>query len=354
MAQLLPTDEKVLESKDYFLPCVRRWFSDEPVLFIEGNGAILKDSKGKEYIDLLCSHGCATLLGYGHPSVKEAIKEQVEHLYGISVEFPNLPAVQLAEMVINSTPEQLNRIYFANSGAEAVETTLFASKKYTGRSDIIALYGAFHGRTHGARSLLGFYGLKKGLGPYLPGVIHLPSFYCYRCQLRLEYPACDLQCARMLEDTIRYATTGEPAVFVAEPIQGTAGNITAPDGVQSDALNELLINLRNEWNHEMSGVWANVEVFKNDIKIDEFKTAEISFKGFEEKPIKAYWRTMNVAPAVYKIKAMIHYEGGTTEGENLIEVVGFKLESSQIALIIASIAVALIIFLIYKKKRRKR
>jgi 4-aminobutyrate aminotransferase-like enzyme len=230
MTQSVPTDETILKSKDYFLPCVRRWFPDEPILFIEGKGAVLKDTKGKEYLDLHGSHGCATLLGYGHPAVIEAIKEQVERLYALSSEFPNLPAIELAQTLIAATPEPLNRVYFANAGAEAIEAALFLAKKFTGRSNLIALYGAFHGRTHGTRSLLGFASLKKGMGPYLSGVVRVPSFYCYRCQLGLEYPACELQCAKMVEDVLFYATDGEPAVFIAEPIQGTAGNIPAPDG----------------------------------------------------------------------------------------------------------------------------
>jgi 4-aminobutyrate aminotransferase/(S)-3-amino-2-methylpropionate transaminase len=224
------SDEEILRSSQYFLPCVRRWFADEPILFVEGKGAVLKDSRGKEYLDLHASHGCATLLGYGHPAVIEAIKEQVGQLYGLSVEFPTRPAVALAELLTQATPESLNRVYFANAGAEAVEVALFLAKKHTGRSELVALYGAFHGRSHGARSLLGWHSLKKGMGPYLPGVARAPSFYCYRCQLGLEYPACDVQCARMVEDVLLYATEGEVAVFVAEPVQGTAGNIPAPDG----------------------------------------------------------------------------------------------------------------------------
>jgi len=224
------SDEKILESNGYFLPCVRRWFSDEPILFVEAQGAVLKDSKGKEYLDLLSSHGCATLLGYNHPAVVEAIKDQVGRLFAISAEFPTPPPVELAQALIEATPEPLDRVYFANSGAEAVETVLFLAKKHTRKSELVSLYGDFHGRTHGARSLLGFAPLKKGMAPYLPGVTRIPSYYCYRCQLGLTYPECDLQCAKLLEDALLYDTAGEPAVFVAEPIQGTAGNIPAPDG----------------------------------------------------------------------------------------------------------------------------
>jgi 4-aminobutyrate aminotransferase-like enzyme len=224
------SDREIVETAGLFVPCVRRWFPDEPILFVDGHGPVLKDSKGREYLDLLSSHGCVTLLGYNHPAVVEALHRQADLLYAVSVEFPNAPAVELANRLVEATPEALDRVYLANSGAEAVEVTMFLAKKYTRRGEFLSLYGDFHGRTHGARALLGYSPLKKGMGPYLSGVTRIPAYYCYRCSLGLEYPQCDLQCARLLEDALLYDTSGEPALFVAEPLQGTAGNIPAPPG----------------------------------------------------------------------------------------------------------------------------
>lgn len=230
MKQLDYSDKKIVETAGLFLPCVRRFLGNEPVLFVEGKGAVLKDAKGKEYIDLLASHGCATLIGYNHPAVVEAIREQVGKLYSVSVEFPTAPVIALAEKLIEVTPEPFKRVFFANAGTEAVETALFLAKKYTGKYEIVSLYGDFHGRSHGSRSILGYAPLKKGMGPMLPGVARIPAYYCYRCTLGLTYPACGLQCAKMLEDALLYDTSGDVAVFVAESFQGTAGNIPAPDG----------------------------------------------------------------------------------------------------------------------------
>ncbi len=224
------SDEKILGTGNLFLPCVRRFMGDEPVLFVKAEGAVLKDSKGREYIDLLCSHGCATLIGYNHPAVVEAIKEQVGKVYSLSVEFPTPPVLALAEKLIEVTPEPFKKVFFANAGTEAVETALFLAKKYSGKYEIVSLFGDFHGRSHGSRSLLGYAPLRKGLGPLLPGVTRVPSFYCYRCSLGLAHPTCGLQCAKMLEDALLYHTAGEVAVFVTESLQGTAGNIPAPDG----------------------------------------------------------------------------------------------------------------------------
>lgn len=224
------TDPKIAETAGLFLPCVRRFLGGEPVVFVEGKGAILKDSKGKEYIDLLASHGCATLIGYNHPEVVDALREQAGKLYSVSVEFPTKPVISLAEKLIEVTPEPFKKVFFANAGTEVVEVALFLSKKYSTKYEIISLYGDFHGRSHGSRSLLGFAPLKRGMGPMLPGVTRIPSYYCYRCSLGLAYPSCGLQCAKMLEDALLYDTAGDVAVFVTESFQGTAGNIPAPDG----------------------------------------------------------------------------------------------------------------------------
>ena len=224
------SDTRIVETAGLFLPCVRRFLGNEPVLFVEAKGAILKDAKGREYIDLLASHGFAGLIGYNHPAVVEAIKAQAGRLYSVSVEFATAPVIDLAERLIQTTPERFTRVFFASAGTEAVEAGLFLAKKHTRRYEIVSLYGDFHGRSHGSRSLLGYAPLKKGMGPLLPGVTRIPAYYCYRCSLGLTYPACNLQCARLLEDALLYDTAGEVAVFVTECVQGTAGNIPAPDG----------------------------------------------------------------------------------------------------------------------------
>ncbi len=226
----MSSQQHIRSAASYFIPCVRHFLGDEPIQFVKAEGAILKDSRGKEYLDLMGSHGCATLLGYNHPAIIEAIKKQIDKIYFVSVEFPTEPVIALAKKLIEITPEHLTKVYFANAGTEAVEAGIFLAKKYKQKYEMISLYGDFHGRSHGSRSLLGYANFKKGLGPLLPGVARIPSYYCYRCQLGLTYPKCDLQCAKMLEDALFYDTSGEVAAFIVEPIQGTAGFVPAPEG----------------------------------------------------------------------------------------------------------------------------
>jgi len=212
----------------HFVPAVKRWFS-EPLVLTEGKGAVVRDSEGKEYLDLFAGHA-ALSLGYCHPKVVSAIKEQAEKLIFSPYDFHTIPSVELADRLVTIAPKTLKRCYFASAGAEAVECALYMARKFTKKFEIIALYGAFHGRTYGARSAVGWYYYKRGMGPYLPGVTHIPSYYCYRCVLGLEHPSCDLRCAKMLEDAIKYQCAGDVAAFIAEPLQGTAGNVPAPDG----------------------------------------------------------------------------------------------------------------------------
>ncbi len=215
---------------EFFVPWVRRLFPGEKIVVVSAQGATLKDSSGKEYLDLWVMHGANTMLGYNHPEVIEAIRDQAGKIISCAYDFPTNPNLQLAEKITQITPPDLKKVYFLNTGAEAVEASLFLSRLYTQKYEVAALYGAFHGRSYGARSLVGFSPYKRGAGPFLPGIKHIPSYNCYRCSLGLEYPECDLRCATLLEDTLLYASSGSVAAFIAEPVQGTAGNIPAPPG----------------------------------------------------------------------------------------------------------------------------
>lgn len=225
--------EAILEKDKYIMGITRVFPPEEAVIFTEGKGAILKDINNKEYIDLFGYHAVASV-GYCHPAVVKAIQMQAEKLISLSIDFNTLPPVELAEKLINLVKAVLPKIsqcFFLNSGSEAVELAQMLAKKFTRKYGIISIFGGFHGRTYGARSATSHFDGKRLMGPFdPPGVVHAPAYYCYRCFLGLEYPACHLQCAKMLEDVITYSSSGEVAAFIAEPIQGTAGVIPAPDG----------------------------------------------------------------------------------------------------------------------------
>jgi 4-aminobutyrate aminotransferase/(S)-3-amino-2-methylpropionate transaminase len=123
----------------------------------------------------------------------------------------------------------LQKSFFGNGGAEAMEGALRLAKQYTGRKEFIALQASFHGRSYATLSVTGINTRKRGGGPYMAGSTFLPAPYCYRCFFELEYPKCNLRCARALEDIIRFNTYDDVAAFIAEPVLGEGGIITPPD-----------------------------------------------------------------------------------------------------------------------------
>jgi 4-aminobutyrate aminotransferase-like enzyme len=122
----------------------------------------------------------------------------------------------------------LQKTFFANSGAEAVEGALRLAKQFTERKEVVCLTQSFHGRTAGTLSITGNRGRKKGSGPYLPGIAFAPAPHCYRCPFGQTYPGCDVACAHYLDDVLRFQTSGDVAAFIAEPVMGEGGIIVPP------------------------------------------------------------------------------------------------------------------------------
>jgi 4-aminobutyrate aminotransferase-like enzyme len=122
---------------------------------------------------------------------------------------------------------ELNLSYFTNSGSEANELAILMSREFTGRSEIISLRNGYHGGTQGTMALTAVGTWKFPSNPPTTVKNATPG-YCYRCPYGLTYPTCDIRCARDIEPLIRYETSGNPACFIAEPIQGVGGTVTPP------------------------------------------------------------------------------------------------------------------------------
>jgi len=139
--------------------------------FERAEGIYMYDSEGKPYIDLISGIGVSNL-GHSNPRVVNAIKEQVDKYMHLMVygEYVQSPQVRFAEKLISILPENLQSVYFTNSGAEAVEGALKLAKRYTGRTNIIACHNSYHGSTHGALSVMGNEEFKQAYRPLLPGV----------------------------------------------------------------------------------------------------------------------------------------------------------------------------------------
>jgi len=201
----------------------------EPVVADHGEGALLYDADGTEYID--CFAGISvTNAGHGNRRIVEAAKAQADKLvHACTYVYHVEAAADLAELLAQITPGDLKKTFFANSGAEAIEGAMRLAKRYSGKREFVALESSFHGRTFATLSITGNSGRKKGGGPYMAGVAFAPTPYCYRCPLNLEVESCDMACARRVSETARLSLSGEVCAFIAEPVMGEGGIIAPPD-----------------------------------------------------------------------------------------------------------------------------
>jgi 4-aminobutyrate aminotransferase len=220
-----PNAKRVLEGDErYISPSYTRSY---PMVVKTGRGVVVSDVDGNEFLDF--SSGIAvTSTGHCHPDVVAAIQKQAGELIHMSgTDFYYESLVTLAERLSKIAPVLgPHRVYYGNSGAEAVECALKLARYHTKRQNIIAFYGAFHGRTMGALSLTASKPQqRRRFAPLVPGVTHVLFPDVYR---KGEQDA--LACARFIEDKL-FKTTVPPeevaAIFV-EPIQGEGGYVPAP------------------------------------------------------------------------------------------------------------------------------
>lgn len=141
---------------------------------VKAEGCRLTDASGKEYLDIIGGISVANL-GHRHPKVLQAIRDQLDAYLHIMVygEFVEAPQVQYAKLLTDNLPENLNTVYFTNSGAEAVEGAMKLAKRVTGRVQMIAFNNSYHGSTHGALSIMGDEYWRNAFRPLLPEVLHL-------------------------------------------------------------------------------------------------------------------------------------------------------------------------------------
>ncbi len=204
-----------------------------PLVIARGQGATVEDVDGNIFLD--CAAGIAVnSTGHSHPDVVRAITDQAQKFLHMSgTDFYYEPQVRLAEEMAAIAPIAGGvRTFFANSGTEAVEACLKLSRYTTGRSDIIAFLGGFHGRTMGSLSLTSSKAIqRRGFGPLMPGIYHAPYADCYRCPLGLDPSSCAAECLDFVEDQIlvHLVSPDEVAAIIVEPIQGEGGYVVAPD-----------------------------------------------------------------------------------------------------------------------------
>ena len=245
-----------------------RWY---PLVAESGSGCIVKDVDGNEFIDF--NSGLAVLnVGHCHPKVVSAITEQTKKLIHYSyTDFYYQPIVDLGKELTKITPGTFaKKVFFCNSGAEAIEAAMKMAKWHTRNSLFLAYTGAFHGRTIGAVSLTASKPVqRRHFFPLVPGVTHVPYPYCYRCPFHLSYPECHFWCVDFIEEEVlaKYIPAENVAAMFVESIQGEGGYVVPPDDYFTrlrrllDKHNILMIDDEIQSGIGRTGKWFAMEHF---------------------------------------------------------------------------------------------
>jgi acetylornithine/LysW-gamma-L-lysine aminotransferase len=198
-------EKEIIEAENRLMANV---FAKRSVVITRGKGALVWDINGKEYVDCTGSYGVA-LLGHSHPRIVEAIYRQAERLISCHAGFYNDKRTEFLQKLTAITPKGLDKAFLSNSGAEAVECAIKLARKFTGKPEIIAMMGAFHGKTMGALSATWDKKYREPFQPLVPEITHVPPDNV---------------------EKVREAVTDKTAAILVEPIRGEGGVRVPPDG----------------------------------------------------------------------------------------------------------------------------
>jgi len=182
-------------------------------LLTRGEGCYVWSEDGTRYLDFLAGIAVNSL-GHAHPVVVTAISEQAAKVAHISNLFASPPQIALAQRLVRLAGAANGRVFFGNSGAEAIEAAVKLARRHKPNGTIVALENSFHGRTVGSVSLTGKPALREAFGPLLPNVVHIPS---------------------TIEALEAALESHDVAALVVEPIKGEAGVVDLPDGYLASA-----------------------------------------------------------------------------------------------------------------------
>jgi taurine-pyruvate aminotransferase len=207
-----------------------------PLEIASGDGCYVIDTEGRRYLDAMAGLFCVNV-GYGRREIVDAVTAQMTRLAYYPLTQSHGPAAQLAGRLAGLLPRGLDRVYFSNSGSEAVETALKMARQCArrlhpgqNRYKIIARHRGYHGFTMGALSATGQSPRRAAFEPLVPGFLHVPPPDHYRCSFCSSQPGCTLGCADEFERVIRMEGPETVAAIIAEPVIGGGGIFPAPEG----------------------------------------------------------------------------------------------------------------------------
>jgi adenosylmethionine-8-amino-7-oxononanoate aminotransferase len=209
-------------------------WSKSPLLMAKADGVHYWDNHGKRYLDALS--GIYTVsVGHNNRRVIEAMKTQLDTLhFSPPMHGTNPVAVQLANLIAEVAPGDLNTVKFESAGSEVTEAAIKIARQYhrltgnPGKYKIISRYMSWHGSTLGALSASGLKGRKTVNEPMAPGFMHVFPPTCYRCPFGKSYPSCEITCATLVNDVIDMEDASTVAAVMVEPIGHTGGIIDPP------------------------------------------------------------------------------------------------------------------------------
>jgi 4-aminobutyrate aminotransferase len=208
---------------------------NEPLAVDRAQGLRVWDADGREYLDAISGEWVVNL-GFRDPEIADAVIEQLTTRSEWTAPMYNsLPRALLAQKVAELAPGGLDKVLFGVTGSDAMEGAMHLAMRSTGRDEFVSLFQAYHGKTFATIALSythpGMYeGCKEGLSRYLTRQVRVPNFNCYRCPFHLEYPSCELFCARFVEQMIVEGSEGAVAGVIVEPYQANGGMVPAPEG----------------------------------------------------------------------------------------------------------------------------
>lgn len=234
----MSTNAELLAFQEQYESSARTYPRNLPIAIRSAHGSYVRDMDGKSYLDFLSGAGVLAL-GHCHPDIVEAIRTQAG-VFGHGLDIATPVRTEFMRRLLDRLPETMRedtKVHMCGpTGADAVEAAIKLCKAATGRHEVVAFQGSYHGCSAGAMAVTSLVSMKQEVnGHHLPGVHFMPFSYCNRCPLKLSPENCDTNCVAMIESALGDSHSGftQPAAVIVELVQGEGGSIPArPDFVR--------------------------------------------------------------------------------------------------------------------------
>lgn len=218
---------------------MKDFIQEEPLIIVDGEGVILRDINGREYIDGVSSMWC-NIHGHRRKEIDNAIKDQLDKVaHTTLLGQSNIPSVKLAKRLVEITPEGLNKVFYSDNGSNAIEIAIkmafqyWQYKDYKDKINYVTLQYGYHGDTLGAVGVSGIDIFHAAFKPLLLKSFIVPSPYCYRCPYGKDKTSCSLECLEKLEKVLSQNSDTIAAMIMEPLVQGAGGMIVHPEGFLS-------------------------------------------------------------------------------------------------------------------------